>query len=231
MMRMTVLATSLILCACSGVRSNGNVGDRDVVVDGTGIAWLDLTNYEFDGAGVELRELEPDSIRLFLLFSGAVFDPSEDFQSLPAAERLQIENDFARHDRLTVQIRRGDRLAGGDVLEFSTVDPVFSPTGPFVESSFLEIREAQVDGEFPDDVPFLGQQQQLTYEVTTFELPDEGGSGRVSGHIELDIARGEGVGAEGNLEVFFDIPLLQERRAECNFGLRAGAADPCTLTF
>lgn len=217
--------------ACSGVTSVGEVGDDPVRVDGTGFAWIDATSYVPEGDGFRLSDRPSDEVILHLAFTEAVFDPDVDLRSLSGAERERIERALLDGDFVQALVRRGDQLLPDDVLTYDSKSSGLPPeASPYLADVKVALGRPPVDraSTYPDEILPLGggRTAQLRFDQT---------SPRLAGRLDVQITRSEDeadADAEvrrGAFSVIFDVELLPERLAECNFD-PAGAGsgvDPC----
>lgn len=213
------------LCACASLVSDGKVGEREVRLDGTGFAWLDETVYVASSEGTDLKERDSDDVTLHFVFTSAVFDPTVDLRTLSVAERQRVEDDIARGDLLRLQIRRGDRLVAGDAFEYSTMETPVPGAGPYLSRVQLVLGAPvlEKDAEYPERIEAPARELEVDVELNGVEP-------RLLGVVDVAVRQGEdGLGAEGDITVRFDVDRVSERVAECNFapeGTGAGL-DPC----
>lgn len=231
MMRRAMMTPLLGLLAagCGSFVSSGDVGGRPVRLDGTGVAWMDTTTYEADQGEVVRTERPSDETTLHLLFSSVVFDPGVDIRSLPVAERLQLMYEMSRGDSLSMAIRRGDRVDEGDTLRYDNTDPEIPESGPYLASASLQLGEEPLsrESEYPDRIEWAGSGLRVTLTLNQTEP-------RIQGEADIEVFAREqeaelaGV-AEGKVELRFDVEVLPERLAECNFDPAGagGIVDPC----
>lgn len=224
-----VMAALVLPMGCGAILSEGSVGDRPVRLDGTGAAWIDETVYEPDEGGIILRERASDETSLHLLFSSVSFDPGADLRGLPMAERLSLIDAMNRGDLLRLSLRRGDRVGAGDTLLYDNEQPEVPESGPYIANVSLQLGDDPLtkDSEYPDTVGRAASGLRATLTLNQVEP-------RVLGELDLDVfaldgeAQQEGV-AEGKVELRFDVEVLPERLAECNFDPNGagGLVSPC----
>jgi hypothetical protein len=229
-MRRAALVTVLALAGCSGgLRATGSVGDRPLDLDGTGAAWIDQTEYVVGSSTLQLQDRPPAQVTLHLLFSGAVFDPSRRLDEGGALARAVVEEDIARSDRLELLVRRGDRLAAGDVLDIDTDDFDIPQASPFVDRVRLSLGADPQgdDAAYPSEVGLVAARRVGTLEITEVR-PSLLGVVRFA--IEPAASQEGSERVRGEVEVGFDLELIPEPIAECNFARGdQGVLDPCTL--
>lgn len=233
LLRRPVLALALVVAASAGCRSSvsssGTVGDRSVNLGGTAWAWIDSTRYEADDGAVELQERQTDETVLTMVMSGAVFDPAVDFEELSLDQRFQIADDIDDSDYLSLTIQRGNRVDVGDNLEYDSEDFDIPDTKPFITGVSFRLGRAALSrsSTYPDEVDVLASGRRVDLEVTTFDEES-----RFGGTMTLELFKEDGDDrknvVESTLDITFDVEILPERLAECNFSPGGGgAADPC----
>lgn len=221
------------LCAglasgCASLSSEGEVGGQPVLLDGTGAAWIDATKYEVDGGEFVLRERASDETALHLMFSSASFDPGVDMRTLPMADRLRISDEISRGDSLNLVVLRGDRVAAGDSLRYDSEDIDPPESGPYLAGVSFRLGLPTLDreSEYPDEVKRVATGRTARLDIEEVEE-------RLIGVVDVEVTRADiddGRGAQGSFTVRFDVELLPERLAECNFDRTSGAGvgvDPC----
>lgn len=226
-----VCAVACFISGCSPVVVTGAFGERALRVSGTAAAWVDATEYVVDSAGGTpvLRDRTTDDVMLHLFFTEAVFDPRTDLRSLPAGERDAVRADIERGDRMLVDVRRGDVVRPGDDIELVPTDGSLPPEVlPFIEKIAITLGEPVIDEStgYPERAPRIATELTAALEVTET-------SPELVGEVIVSAAKapGEGDGfLEGEVSVGFDVELLPERLAECNFAeLDQGLAGACDL--
>jgi hypothetical protein len=225
------LVGALSLLGCGGVSGSGQVGGQAVLLDGTAFAWLDETTYEDTGDGLRLVLRPSDETTLHIWFSGAYFDPSRDVGGMRAAERQQLEDDLAAADLLRLEVTRGDRVVAGDSLDYDALDFELPGASPWLSSVDLRRGRAELPpgAVYPEAITTLAPHKKATLAVTQVAPRFSGSVGVRFDEADPDLYPNapEG-GATGQLEVRFDVPLISERVAECNFAPNdAGGVDPC----
>lgn len=222
------LVTTLVAGCNMSLSSSGSIGDQGVFLDGTGWAWLDETAYVTEDGALVRTSLEGNAARLQLRFSSAVFDPGVDLRALSAADARNVRDDVARGDLLTLVVRRGDRVAADDTYTWDASEVEVPDTSPWLALVDLQLADPPVTpgDEYPEELVRYGSERRGR---VTFRAVSE----RIVGDAEVTIARAPedpADAATGTVTVRFDVPLLSERLAECNWDRTgAGAVDPCTL--
>lgn len=213
------IGLSFLFSACGALTSNGNIGGRDVTLDGTGLAWLDETEYLPTNAAPELVRRSNDRVELNLLFTGSIFNPDD---LVFRSEREDIVSEVLKNDRFLVQVARGDRLAVGDEMSFDNNDPVIARVRPYIVGASLALGEEERLDEYPDTPLVPGSNQTTLLSIARFDT-------RISGKITFTLEAENGSEEGGELEVRFDVPRVGERVGECAFAQSAaGIVDPCS---
>lgn len=225
-----VSAAALLVVGCSNVTAIGEVAGVPVEADGTAFAWIDATAYVFDDDRFVLTDRPSEEVVLHLVFTEAEFDPSADLRSLSTAERARVEQDLKDGDRVDAFVRRGDQVLAGDTLDFQSGSSTLPPEAqPFLSDVQVALGRPPVGASnaYPDEVLPLGRDRraQLEFEAT---------SPRLVGRLDVQINADDDVEdlddvRAGAFSLLFDVELLPERLAECNYdptGAGAGV-DPC----
>ena len=225
------LAVGCAGSACTATTVEGTFGKRELHVSGTAFGWLDETEYIADSAGGTpvLSDRPTDAVQLHLIFSEAAFDPRVDMRTLPAGEQERILSDIARGDRLNVDVQRGSVIRPNDDIRLVANDGSLPPEVlPFITNVAVALGDPVLGptARYPDHVARVGSKRTAKLTVTDTS-PDLVGAVKITAKK----ADGEADGfIEGTVTVHFDIELLPERLAECNFAAAdAGIVDPCTL--
>lgn len=218
---------SVALLGCSDVRITGELDGRVLRATGTVAAWIDSTSFEDQDDGTAKRVNRPsDTTRLHLEFFEPVFDPTVDFGSLPAGERLALADEISRGDRLSVSILRGEAARAGDEIKSLPKEGLPPEVLPFVDFTRISLADKpSADATYPDEVARPGS------DITTVFAVDET-TPELVGTLSIEVAAeaDEKKALEGEVLVEFGAELLPERIAECNFDrFGQGAIDACTL--
>jgi hypothetical protein len=216
-------------CARSSASVEGKIGDRDVFIGGTVFGWLDETRYEVDDGALALRDRGTDETVLYVTMTGAQFDPAVDFRTLPIERRAQISDDVSSgYDSLSMTIHRGNRLEEGDTLTYDSEDFDIPDNDAYLSSISLRLgRQALTSAStYPDEVDVIASERVVDLDVEA--KTDE----RLTGTMTFEIVKANGDNRdnviEATLQIRFDVELLPERLAECNFSNQgAGVVDPC----
>jgi hypothetical protein len=224
------LAVVLVAAGCSNVTAIGDVDGEAVQADGTGFAWIDATTYALDADRLRLTDRPSEDVVLRMVFTEAVFDPTADLRSLSGAERDRVAQDLRDGDRVDARVRRGDQLLPGDTLEFHSGSSALPPeASPFIDDVVVALGRPPVNEvvAYPDEVLPLGRDRRAQLELSQT-------SPRLVGRLDVQINADDDVEdledvKAGAFSILFDVELLPERLAECNFdpaGAGAGV-DPC----
>lgn len=211
-------------CGGGGATVTGDVGGYSFVLN-TIFAWIDATDADSDqSTGKIIYKAKPVK-SLFLVFSGAFFDPEEDQRFVSVEQRLELDHQTQLNGQISAQIGDSDKLTTGMEL----VQPSMgNPMGPsFNASHRFGLVQLQGDAVFPAEAMQFGGR--TTYKLTLDQLAQEPGKS-VSGKLVISVEREDNEPAgviTGSVTVEFDAPIIHERIAECNQS--EGQSSSCEL--
>lgn len=207
-----VLAAGLI-SACGGrgsAKIEGDIGGYKFELS-TIYGWIDeMEQRSEQGKTTFVLRDEP---RLFLVFSGASYDPEADLRLVSPADLEELAFQESLKGKINARLTKYNQVTTGQVAMSGPGD------GPNLDVEYsFKINELDAEAVFPSEVPIYGSK--FTGRLT-FKEAGKKAEESVSGTLELivEAEAGDPAGARtGKVTLEFDAPLIHERIAECNNG-------------
>lgn len=206
--------------ACGGTGSvsiDGEIPNQRLELS-TAFAWVDALHVRSSTGGYEMN----DSPTMYIMLSGAAFEPESDLRFTDPAEVERIAHDERNRGSVRLRIRAAKLVRAGQTLTDPPEPGAAGEGEPRLDAQIEFGREELAgDATYPDaPIPQLASTRRLVLKLDNYGT-EPGDTVAGTATYTITSAEHDPPGATtGELSIDFSAPLIHERIAESNFGGR-----------